>query len=339
MQVHIRMNAIVNELMSRVGLALQSGLAIAAVILFATTSSQAAWPERSIRFVVPLAAGGGVDIMARLLADRLSQQLPHRVVVENMPGGGGSIAARAVAKSDPDGLTFLLAAPGHAAVPATYQPPPYDPIADFSPVSLVVEFPLIIVVRPDLPATTLPELIALLKANPGKYNYGSGGVGGAAHMPTELFMNMAGVSMTHVPFRGNSQASAALLSGQIDLVIDGQAPQLGNIADNRVRVLGVTTSKRAPSLPNVQAISEVLPGYEYPMWVAVFAPAKTPAAIIDAMSAEIQKAIQNPATRSRYEALQTTPVGSTPAELDQYFRRQLKFNADIAQRANIKLSN
>jgi tripartite-type tricarboxylate transporter receptor subunit TctC len=307
--------------------------------LFGPISSEAAWPERPIRFIVPVAAGGGVDLMARILVDRLNQQLPQRVVIENIGGGGGAIGARDVAKSDPDGYTFLFAAPGFAAVPATHQPSPYDPIAEFRPVSLVTEFPLVAIVRPEIPANTIPEFIALLKKNPDKYNYGSSGVGGSSHMPVELFKYLAGVQMTHVPFRGNSESSAALLGGQIDFIIDGLGPQLGNIADKRVRVLGVTTQSRTPFLPDVPAINEFLPGYEYPMWVAIFAPEKTPPGIIAQLSAEVAKATRDPATRKRYEDVEATPVGSTPVELDEYFRRQLKFNADIAQRANIRLSD
>ena len=330
----------IDRLVARAKVMLRSVLGLLATLIFiGTIPANAAWPDRPIRLIVPVAAGGGVDIMARILADRLSQQLSQRVIIENIGGGGGAIGARNVAKSEPDGYTFLFAAPGHAAVPATHQPRPYDPIADFTPVALVTEFPLVAIIRPDIPAKTVPEFIALLKSSPDKYSFGSSGVGGSSHMPVELFKFMAGVSMVHVPFRGNAQSSAALLGGQIDFVIDGLAPQLGNIADNRVRVLGVTTPKRTPFLPDAPAFAEFLPGYQYPMWVAVFAPSKTSSAIVNSMSSEIQKAMRDPTTRKRYEDIKAAPMGSTPAELDEYFGRQLKFNADIAQRANIRLSN
>ena len=315
-------------------------ICIAAVVWCGWTSaSQAAWPERPIRLIVPVAAGGGVDLMARILADRLNQQLPQRVLIENLGGGGGSIAARAVANAEPDGYTLLFATPGIAALPATHQPPPFDPIADFSPVSLVTEFPLVAIIRPEIPAQTFPDFVTLLKANPQKYNYGSSGVGSSSHMPVELFRFMAGVEMQHVPFRGNALATTALLGGQIDFVIDGLSPQLGNIADRRVRVLGVTTLTRTPFLPDAPAIAEFLPGYQYPMWVALFAPAKTPASIVNALADEVSKAVSEPSTRKRYQDIQASPIGSKPAELGEYFRRQLNFNADIARRANIRLSN
>ncbi len=331
-------------LLSRIRLRVAQSIQVLCLLLglgisFAPVASEAAWPERPIRLIVPVAAGGGVDLMARILVERLNQQLPQRVVIENIGGGGGAIAARDVAKADPDGYTFLFAPPGFAAVPATHQPPPYDPIADFTAVSLVTEFPLVAIVRPGVPANTIPEFIALLKKNPDKYNYGSSGVGGSSHMPVELFKYLAGVEMTHVPFRGNSESSAALLGGQVDFIIDGLGPQLGNIADKRVRVLGVTTRSRTPYLPDIPAIDEFLPGYEYPMWVAIFAPAKTPPEIVAQLSAEVARATRDPATHKRYEDVQATPVGSTPSELDAYFQRQLKFNADIAKRANIHLSD
>jgi tripartite-type tricarboxylate transporter receptor subunit TctC len=293
------------------------------------------WPSRPIKLVVPVAAGGGIDLMARILADRLSQQLPQRVLVENVGGAGGSIGARLVAKADPDGYTFLFPGPGHAAIPFMHKQPPYDPIADFAPVSLVTQFPLVVVINPRLPAETLAEFIALAKASPGKYTFGSSGVGGSSHIPVELLKFMAGIDLVHVPFRGGSQSSAAMVAGQIDLIIDGLAPQLGNIAEGRVRVLAVTTKTRTAFLPDVPTAAETLPGYEFPMWVAVFAPAKTPAAIVARLSSEIATALRDPTIRKRYADFKVDPVGSSPQELDQFFREQLRFTADIIRRANI----
>jgi tripartite-type tricarboxylate transporter receptor subunit TctC len=313
-------------------------VAAAALIVLsplAAAHAQDSWPDRPIKFVVHVAAGGGVDLMARILADRLSQQLHQRVLIENIGGGGGSIAARSVAKAEPDGYTFLFVGPGHAAVPFMHKQPPYDAIKDFAPVSLVTQFPLVVVINPTLPAKNLSEFIALAKTDPGKYTFGSSGAGGSSHIPVEMLKHMAGIDMTHVPFRGGSQSSAALLGGQIDLIIDGLAPQLGNIAEGRVRVLGVTTRERTPFLPDAPAVSETLPGYEYPMWVAVFAPAKTPKAIIDKLAAQIGNATKDPETRKRYADIEVDAVGSTPEQLDAFFRQQLKFNEDIIKRANI----
>jgi tripartite-type tricarboxylate transporter receptor subunit TctC len=311
--------------------------AIAALSSIAIAQAQqASWPDRPIKFVVHVAAGGGVDLNARILADRLNQQLPQRVLIENMGGGGGAIAARLVAKADPDGYTFLFAGPGHAAVPFMHKQPPYDPIKDFVAVSLVTRFPLVVVINPNVPAKNLAEFIALLKAEPGKHTFGSSGVGGSSHIPAEMFARRAGVQMTHVPFRGNGPSSAALLGGQIDMIVDGLAPQLGNIAEGRVRVLGVTTKERTPFLPDAPAVSEILPGYQFPMWVGLFAPANTPKPIIDRLAAEVGKAMQDPATKKRYADVKVDAVGSTPEQFDMFFREQLKFNEDVIKSANIQ---
>ncbi len=298
--------------------------------------AQDKWPDRPIRFVVHVAAGGGVDLNARILADQLSKQLPQPVLVENMGGAGGTIAARHVAKSEPDGYTFLFAGPGHASAPFLRKEPPYDPIKDFIPVSLVTQFPLVVVINPKLPAKNMKDFIAMLKAAPGKHTFGSGGVGGSSHIPVEMLMRQAGVQMTHVPFRGNGPSSTALIGGQIDLIIDGLAPQLGNIESGRVRVLAVTTKTRTPYLPDAPAVSETLPGYQFPMWVGLFAPAKTPQAIVDRLAAEVGKAMQDPATKKRYADVKVSPAGSTSKEFDAFFREQLKFNEDIIKASNIQ---
>jgi tripartite-type tricarboxylate transporter receptor subunit TctC len=315
-------------------------LAIAATAALALTGAahaQSNWPDRPIKFVVHVAAGGGFDLMARVLANRLGEQLPQPVIVENNGTAAGIVAARQVAKAEPDGSTFLFVGPGFASVPFLHKQKPYDPIKDFAPVSLITRFPQLLVVRPSLPAKTVAELIALAKAEPGKLNFGSSGIGGAAHLPAELLMHLAGIKMTHVPFRGGGPAAAALLGGQIDMLFDGIAPQQGNIATGRVRALGVTTETRSPLLPDLPAIAETLPGYQFPLWVGLFAPAKTPQPIIDRLAAEIGKAMQDPATRKRYADVKVEPVGSTPQEFDRFFRQQLRFNEDVIKRANIRV--
>jgi tripartite-type tricarboxylate transporter receptor subunit TctC len=300
------------------------------------TIADETWPNRSIRLIVPVAAGGGVDTMARIMAEPLSRELGQSVVVEDIGGAGGAIGAGTVAKAEPDGYTFLFAGPGQAALPFMHKHLVYDTMTDFAGVSLVAQFPLVIVINPKVPAKDLAEFIALLKANPGKYTFGSSGVGGSSHIPAELFKHLAGVDMMHVPYRGNSESSAALVGGQIDMIIDGIAPQLGNIKAGQVRPLGVTTLERSPFLPGIPAVSEALPGYEYPMWVAVFAPAKTPSAIVEKLSQKIAAAVQMPATKQRYNAINVEPVGSTPAQLDQFFNKQLQVNKDIITSAHIE---
>jgi tripartite-type tricarboxylate transporter receptor subunit TctC len=298
--------------------------------------AQSTWPDRPIKFVVHVAAGGGFDLMARILADRLGRQLPQPIVVENNGSGAGVGAARMVAHAEPDGYTFLFVGPGFASVPFLHKQRPYDPTNDFVPVSLVTRFPQLLVIKPDLPAEDSKEFIALAKSEPGKLTFGSSGVGGAAHLPAELFMHLAGVKMVHVPFRGGGPASAALLGGQIDMLFDGIAPQQGNIAAGRVRALGVTTKERSPLLPDIPAIAEAVPGFQFPLWTGLFAPAKTPKAIIDRLAAEIGKAMHDPATSKRYNDVKLEAIGSSPADFDTFFREQLKFNEDVIKRANIQ---
>jgi tripartite-type tricarboxylate transporter receptor subunit TctC len=192
------------------------------------------------------------------------------------------------------------------------------------------------VINPNVPAKNLGEFIALAKAEPGKRTFGSSGVGGSSHIPAEMFTRRAGVQMTHVPFRGNGPSSAALLGGQIDMIVDGLAPQIGNIAEGRVRVLGVTTKERTPFLPDVPAVSEVLAGYQFPMWVALFAPANTPKPIVERLAAEVGKAMQDPVTKKRYADVKVDAVGSSPEAFDAFFREQLKFNEDVIKSAGIQ---
>jgi len=312
-------------------------LATTLTLSFVTMAkAQGVWPDRPIKFVVHVAAGGGFDLMARVLADRLSHQLSQPVIVENNGTAAGIVAARQVAKADPDGYTFLFVGPGFASVPFLHKQPPYDPINDFVPVSLITQFPQLLVIKPDLPAKNLSELIALAKSEPGKLTFGSSGIGGAAHIPAEIFMHLAGVKMLHVPFRGGGPASAALLGGQVDMLFDGIAPQQGNIASGRVRALGVTTKERSPLLPDMPAIAETLPGYQFPLWTGLFAPAKTPKAIVDRLAAEIGKAMQDTVTQKRYADVKVEAVGSSPEQFDAFFREQLKFNEDAIKQANIQ---
>ena len=313
----------------------------AALMLAAGPAAKAqdAWPDRPIRFIVTSAAGGGIDLMARILADGLSRQLPKPIVIENAAGAGGLVATRLVAKGEPDGYTFLFQGPGHAALPYIHRNPGYDVNKDFASVSLVATFPLVLTTNPKLGVKTLPEFIAMVKAKPGKYTFGSSGIGGASHIPLEAIKEQAGLDMVHVPYRGSGATSAALIAGEIDLTIDGLAPQVGNIQTGRVVPLAVSTRERAGQLKDVATIGETLKGFEYPMWVAVFAPAKTPKAIVDKMSTAISNAMKDPAIKKRFEDLAVDGVGSSPAELDKFVQDQLAFNKKIIESANIKVSD
>ena len=300
-------------------------------------SAQEAWPSRPIKLVVPLTAGGGVDMTARLTAKHLSDQLGQQVVVENQGGAGGTIAAGMVARSRGDGYTLIYQSVSSAVVNAlVYKNLQYDPIKDSTPVTLAVTFPLIVVVNPELPAKDLRELIALLKANPGKYSYGSSGVGTMPHLAGELFKSMAGVDVVHVPYRGNSAIMGDLLAGRVAMMFDGPPTQLGNIQSGKVRALAITTTERSPVLPDVPPVADLLPGYAIPFWTAIFAPANTPKEIVERIAAETNKAMRHPEVVRRYGEIGVAGIGSSPQELDRFWRQQLDYLGKIVKDAGIK---
>lgn len=313
----------------------------AGLAALATSSGPAfsqSWPNKPIRFVVPLAAGGGVDMMARIFAERLGDALNQRVIVENQGGAGGTLAAAAVARSDADGYTFIFQSVSSAVVNAlVYKNLSYDPVGDFAAVTLFSRFPLVAAISPDIPAKDLREFIALLKANPGKYNYGSSGVGTVTHVAGELFKSLAGVDIVHVPYRGNSAVLTDLLGGRVALTFDGIAPLLPHIREGKLRALGVTTAERSKVLTDVPAMKEVIPGYELPFWTGLYAPAKTPKAIIDQVAAETAKIVKIPDVVSRLGDLGVEGVGTPPSEFDAFWRQQLDYYGKIVKANNITI--
>jgi tripartite-type tricarboxylate transporter receptor subunit TctC len=299
--------------------------------------AQEAWPSRPIKLVVPLTAGGGVDMMARVTAQHLSDQLGQQVVVENQGGAGGTIAANQVARARPDGYTLIFQSVSSAVVNAlVYKNLPYDPVKDLIPVTLAGRFPLVLIANPDVPAKDLGELIGLLKANPGKYSYGTSGVGTMPHLAGELFKTMAGVDIVHVPYRGNSAIMTDLFAGRVAIMFDGPPTQLGNIQGGKVRAFAITTVERSPVLPAVPPVADTLPGYAIPFWTAIFAPANTPKEIVERIAAETGKAMQHPDVLRRYGELGIVGVGSSPQELDRFWRQQLDYLGKIVTDANIK---
>lgn len=314
-------------------------LALATGLVATNATAQENWPNKPVRMVVTSAAGGGFDLMARILAEGLSQQLKQNVIVENLVGAGGLRAVRAVVRGDADGYTFLFNGPQHASLPYAYKDPGYDVKADLASVSLVAQYPMVLVTSPQVPAKNFAEFVAMVKAAPGKYTFGSSGLGGASHIAIEAFKHQAGLDMVHVPFRGSGETTAALFGGQIDLVSDGLAAQLGNIKEGRVRPLTIVGDKRSSALPDVPATTETYPGLSFPLWVGVFAPAKTPAAIVDKMNGAIAAALKMPAIKKRYEDLLVETVGSSRAELDTFLDKQLAMNKDVIERANIKVGD
>jgi tripartite-type tricarboxylate transporter receptor subunit TctC len=289
------------------------------------------YPSKPIRFVVPYPAGGPLDTVARLLGQKVAESTKQPVVVDNKPGAGGNIGADAVAKSPPDGYTILMGAVAtHAINPTLYANIPYDAVRDFIPVTQVASTPNVLVVHPSIPAASVREFIAYAKANPGKLNFGSGSTGSAGHLAGELFKAMAGVDMTHVPYKGAAPAMNDLIGGQIQLMFDNLASSLAQVRAGKVRALAVTTAKRTALAPDLPTIAESgLPGFDISTWFGIFVPAATPREIVDRLHAEFTAALAAPELREKMLNLGAEPVGSTPEEFARYIRGEAEKYARV----------
>jgi tripartite-type tricarboxylate transporter receptor subunit TctC len=294
------------------------------------------WPARPIQLVVPCAAGGPLDLSARLVAAKLQESLGQPVVVENRVGAGGNIGADHVAKSAPDGHTLVIGAIAtHAINPALFPKLPYDPIRDFRHVALLIQVPNVLVVNNDLPVKTTRELIAYAKANPGKLDFGSGSTGSTGHLAGELFKQLTGTYMVHIPYKGSAPATADLLAGRVHLMFDNLAGALPNIRAGRVRALAVTTTVRSSFLKDTPTLDEAgLKGFDLTTWWGVMAPGKTPDAVVERLAAEIAKAMQLPDMRERFAAMGSDgPTVRTPAAFTAFVQKELKTYADLVKRS------
>jgi len=291
--------------------------AMAALLLGAPASQAQEFPSKPIRIIVPYTAGGSSDYVARTVATRLQENLKNPVIVENKPGGNAQIGCDYVAKSAPDGYTLLLAGlTTHAAAPALYKKLPYDTIKDFAPITNLIESPLVVVVHPEVRASTLAEFIALAKANPGKLNYGSAGVGNTLHLAGEIFQLTTGTELVHVPYKGASQALGDLLGGRIQVMFDLPQTPLANIQAGKLRALAVTGSERLNLLPDVRTTAEAgVPGFTFGTWIGLVAPAGTPPATIKRLYAEIVKAVNYPEVKEAFAkmAMLVAPSASPDA--------------------------
>ena len=310
----------------------------AALMLSAAfTAAAADYPSKTIKWVVPFPPGGAMDVMARTLGDKLSKSMQTPVVIENRAGAGGIIGSTIVAKSEPDGHTMMIVSIGHAVNPSLYSKLSYDPIKDFEPVSLVGIVPNILVVNPSVKATSVKDLIALAKAEPGKLSYASAGTGTTIHLAAELFSSMADVDIMHVPYKGSSPAVTDLIGGQVNMMFDSLSSAKPYIDSGKVKALAVTTSKRSSLFPNVPTMAEAgIKGYELSGWYAVFVPAKTPKPIVDRLNSELRKALQQPDVRQRFAGIGAEVVGSSPAELGQYLKSETARWSKVVQDRNIK---
>ena len=293
--------------------------------------------DKPIRLIIPFAAGGPTDVLARVLAPRLSASLKRPVIVENKAGATGSIGATYVAKAAADGDTLLLGTSSiMAASPNLSSKLPYDPVKDFTPISLVGLIENVLVVNPSVPAKTTQELIAYARQNPGKLTYASSGAGSTYHLGAEMFAANTGITLTHVPYKGAAPAIQDVLAGHVSMMFDNMSSAIPNIRTNRVRALGVASLKRYPAMPELPTISEAgVKDYETTIWLALFAPAKTPLAVVQALNKEVRAAVQSPEYQERLHQLDIQPASSSSTELSGYLQAELSKWQKVVKAAKI----
>ncbi|GAB7545514.1 tripartite tricarboxylate transporter substrate binding protein [Cupriavidus sp. CuC1] len=313
---------------------------VAAAIALTVPSTHAAetsYPTKTITIIVPASPGGAIDLVARLVGQKMTEAWGQSVVVDNRPGATGIIGTDLVAKSPPDGYMLALVASSHAINPSMVKKLPFDTIKSFEPVALTHVVPLMLVVSPSLPVTSVKELIAYGKANPGKLSFASSGSGGAPHFSGELFKSMTGIDMIHIPYKGSTLAHPDLTSGRVSLMFDTVAAIGPQVKGGKVRPLAVTTTKRSSTAPQVPTMAQAgLPGYETSTWGGVLAPAGTPKAVVDKLNAEINKALASPDVRERLQNAGIEPAGGTPAQFASFLQVEMGKWAKVAKDAGIQ---
>jgi tripartite-type tricarboxylate transporter receptor subunit TctC len=295
------------------------------------------YPSHPIKVVVPWPPGQATDVAARMVADKLVPVLGQPLVVDNRPGAGGVVGSEVAAKSPADGYTLLAGSSGPISISPNVQKVAYEPLRDFAPISLLAVNPFMLVVNPAIPAKNVKELIALLKAHPGKYSFASSGSGATSHLMSVLFNSMAGVDAVHVPYKGSSQSITDVVNGQVAYTIETVPAVAGLVKADKLRALGATSLKRAQAMPDVPTIAETLPGYEMFGWIGLMAPAGTPSAITERISAETRKIMSDPEIRKRFLAAGMEPEGNTPAEFAVFLRNQNDRYGSIVKQAHVRL--
>lgn len=289
----------------------------------ARAQDAATWPSRPVTVIVPFAAGGNTDLFGRLLADEMTKTFGQPFIIENRPGAGGGIGAEQLAQAAPDGYTLGMATVGtHAINPWVYKDLPYDAVEDFAPISLAVTLPNLLVVNLSVPAKSVPELIALLKAEPERHSYASSGFGTSIHLAGAAFEQQIGSRMTHVPYKGSAQALSDVVAGHVDMIFDNIPTAAEQAKAGTVRALAVTGLERTALLPDVPAMAEFIPGFDITSWQGLLAPAGIPPAIVETLSAEVQRIVRLPEIRARVEAMGAMPIGSTAAEFAAYIQAE-----------------
>jgi len=294
------------------------------------------YPQRTVNFICPFPAGGGTDILVRLLAAELQDKLKHPVIVDNRVGAGTLIAANAVAKSPPDGYTLLVSFTSHTINATLYPKLPFDPVADFTPISMISTVPSLLVGHPKLPARDLLELIAVAKAKPDTFTIGIGGIGSSLHLAGDQFKMMAGVRILNVPYKGTAPALTDLLGGQIDMMFISLVTGTAQVRAGKLRAYGVTSKQRQPTFPELPAIGEIVKGFESTAWFGVFGPAKLPAAITDKLNAAIVAALNDPTLRTQLEKEGAVPAPSSAADFAAFVRDDVQRWAPIVKQSGAR---
>lgn len=314
-------------------------LAAAAVCAFGVPGALAQkgkYPTKPIRMIVPFAPGGGTDIVARVMAQRLTEAFKQSVVVDNRPGGGGTIGTETAVRAAPDGYTMIMVSGSYAANAALFKLP-YDPITDILPIALIGETGFVLALHPNVPARNTRELITFAKANPLKLNYASTGTGGITHLATELFDLMAGTKMTHVPYKGTGPALNDLIGGQVQLMVGAMPALIPQVKSNRLRGIAVTTAKRSNALPDVPTVGETVTGYEAPLWYGVWGPKALAKDIVTLWNTEIRRATQAPEMRERMAGEGIDPADAPPERFSEVVKRDVAKWRRVVKEANVKV--
>jgi tripartite-type tricarboxylate transporter receptor subunit TctC len=311
--------------------------AIIAIVACATAGAQTTYPNRPVRIVVPSSAGGGADIIARIIAPKMSERLGQQVVIENRAGAGTMIGGEVVAKAPPDGYTLLLGISTLAINPAVYRKVPYNALTDFAPITLALSAPNILVVHPSLPVKNVQELVWFADARPGQLNYASAGTGTSPHLSMELFMSMTKLRMVHIPYKGSAPAMIDLVGGQVAVMAATMLTAMPHVRNGRLRALGVTGAQRSGIAPEVPTVAESgVKGYEAVQWYGVLAPGQTPKDIVTRLHRDFAAVLQTPDVKERFAADGGEPGGNTPEEFGRYIKTETDKWARVVKAAGIK---
>ena len=309
------------------------------LLLLTAQAMAQSYPARPIRIIIPLAPGGSADVGARMVGDRISQTLGQPVLIESRAGGGGTVGVAYVAKAAPDGYTLVVGPAGALSINVSLTKLPYDPVKDLAPVSGMTRSTLFIVTLPSSPIQSVKDLVAFAKANPGRLNFGTPGIATAQHLAGELLKTMTGIDMVHVPFKGSSEATTAVLGGQIQLGIIGPAGVAPQVKAGKIRVIAGTDSQRSLSLPDVPPVAEAVPNYEASGWLAFFAPAGTPPDIVSRLNTEMVRALRQPEVAERISSGGEQPHIVSPEELGRFVREEIEKWARVIKAAGIRLES